>query len=157
MDGETYKYDLQNRGLLGHLREANPFAAAKIPSASPQCATVCGRQAKANWLAQQQQQQIQNRGRDSGYQSVKCGRLLSLPQSSWPTLQVYHQNQPDPPNGSGSRAVLNGGSGAKRGCAGTGVFLPRQYANPPEPRKKTSNHSRLFCNFLFLVILEHFN
>lgn len=90
-----------------------------------QCASVWGRQAKANWLAQRQQQ-IQKTGRNAAFQGV------SLPQSSWQNLQVHHQNRPGQvlPNGSGS--------GAKRGCAGTGVFLPRQYGNPPESRKKSS-------------------
>ena len=108
-----------------------------------QCATVWGRQAKANWLAQQQQQ-IQNRVRILGHESGKCGRHLSVPQSAWPPLQAQHQNQQAQHFGSGPRGVANGGSAAvKRSCGGTGVFLPRPCVNAQESRKKTSNYSKL--------------
>lgn len=49
-------------------------------------------------------------------------------QDAWPV-------QPNPTRiaGSGGRAAVlasgGGGAAAKRGCAGTGVFLPRRYAN----------------------------
>ncbi|KAF7816375.1 TIP41-like protein [Senna tora] len=146
MNGEaSSKYDLNNRGLLGPPRAATPLTAASLYSnqnlpqvpkeevMKQQYGSVWGRQAKANWLGHQQQQQIQK----SGYQSVKCASGVCLPQSSWPPL---HQNRQGlvQPNVSASRAVFNGGSGVKRGCAGTGVFLPRQYGNPPESRKKQS-------------------
>ncbi|KAF2318996.1 hypothetical protein GH714_012289 [Hevea brasiliensis] len=36
------------------------------------------------------------------------------------------------------RAVFLGGSGVKRECAGTGVFLPRRYGNPPDSKKKSA-------------------
>ncbi|KAK7276334.1 hypothetical protein RIF29_17473 [Crotalaria pallida] len=85
-----------------------------------QCDSLWGRE---------QQQRIR------GYGSVRCTR--TLPQSAWHhPLQVKQQNPQN--GGSGLRPVLNGGSGGKRGCAGTGVFLPRQYVAPPEPRKKPS-------------------
>ncbi|KAJ1422305.1 hypothetical protein SESBI_13128 [Sesbania bispinosa] len=102
---------------------------------SPRCSTaseteatrVCsvwGRQAKPNWMAQN---------------SGKCNnRPLSLPQTTWSPLQFQHQNQQRVPfGGSGSRVVLLGGSSVKKGCGGTGVFLPRHYDPPSEPRKKT--------------------
>ncbi|KAF2287193.1 hypothetical protein GH714_038891 [Hevea brasiliensis] len=38
----------------------------------------------------------------------------------------------------GMRAVFLGGSGVKRECAGTGVFLPRRYGNPPDSKKKSA-------------------
>lgn len=121
-----------------------------------QCASVWGRQAKADWLAQQQQKMQNRTGLNVGYDNVKCGRPLSLSQSAWPPLQVQPQNNNHrvQHNGSGSRAAVHGGSGARRGCGGTGVFLPRQYGNPPESRKKTSRHF-LFsfsCFFLFCFL-----
>nr|GMD36392.1 uncharacterized protein LOC109150907 isoform X1 [Ipomoea batatas] len=54
--------------------------------------------------------------------------------SAWPTLQ---QSLQQPCRGSGMRAVFIGNpGGAKRECAGTGVFLPRTVGTPAEPRKK---------------------
>ncbi|EXC07560.1 hypothetical protein L484_005867 [Morus notabilis] len=116
-----------------------------------QCGSAWGRQVKVGWSAsaQQQQQQshyqqqqIQNRGRNCGYENGRCGRPLNLPQSAWPPLQVQNQNQnqnqqhhPSRPAGMGG--VFAGGSTVKKECAGTGVFLPRRYTNPPEPRKKS--------------------
>lgn len=107
----------------------------------PQCGAVMARQVKAsNWqaqLQQQQQQHIQSRARNNNVVGV---RPLGLPQSSWPPLQVQSQQQQQPQHnsGSGMRAMFLSGSGSvKRECAGTGVFLPRRYGNPPEPRKKS--------------------
>lgn len=102
-----------------------------------QCGSVWGREPKATFSTQQELQ-VQNKGREFGYGSVKCA--LPLPQSAWHPLQAKHQNQQAQVQhgGSGCRPVLHGGSGVKRGCAGTGVFLPRQYVAPPESRKKTS-------------------
>ncbi|KAI4306773.1 hypothetical protein L6164_030021 [Bauhinia variegata] len=159
--GEVSKYDFPNRELLGPRRAATLVTAAKTHSSvlysnqslnqpsqiqhqqlrpeqvqKQQCASDWRRQAKASWLAQQQQQ-IQSRGRGLGHESVECVRPSSLPQSVWPSLQSQPQNQQRQRLGSGARGALHGGSTTKRGCAGTGVFLPRQYGNPPEPRKKT--------------------
>ncbi|TKY47491.1 hypothetical protein E2542_SST29551 [Spatholobus suberectus] len=96
-----------------------------------QCGSVWGRPAKPNWLVQQQQLlQVRSRAR--------CTRPLCLPQSVWSPLQVQQQNNNRVQfGGSGSRVVVPGGSSVKRGCAGTGVFLPRHYEAPSEPRKKT--------------------
>ncbi|KAI9078346.1 hypothetical protein K1719_039722 [Acacia pycnantha] len=105
-----------------------------------QCASVWGRQVKSDWLVQQQHK-MQNRAvRNVGYESVKCGRPSSVSQSAWPPLQVQAQNHHQAQlNGSGPRATaVNGGSVGRRGCGGTGVFLPRQYGNPPDSRKKSS-------------------
>ncbi|KAI4299472.1 hypothetical protein L6164_032932 [Bauhinia variegata] len=166
VNGEVSRYDFQNRELLGPPRAATPFTASKAQSPAlypnqsltqtlyqtskiqhqqlrpeqvqkQQCASDWGRQAKTAWLAQQQQQ-IQTRGRSLGHESVKCVRPLSMPQSAWTPLQSQPQNHQAPHIRSASRGVLHGGSTVKRGCAGTGVFLPRQYGNPPEPCKKTS-------------------
>jgi len=71
---------------------------------------------------------------------VKCTRPTSLPQSAWPPLQVQQQNNRVQYGGSGSRVAVpgTGGSSVKRGCGGTGVFLPRHYeTTPSESRKKT--------------------
>ncbi|KAI8556768.1 hypothetical protein RHMOL_Rhmol05G0281000 [Rhododendron molle] len=76
-------------------------------------------------------QVVQNRGRTS----AGAGRTLGLSPAAWPTLQQSQQQQPQA--GSGMRALfLGNGNGAKRECAGTGVFLPRRVGSPTETRKK---------------------
>ncbi|KAK8593246.1 hypothetical protein V6N12_045330 [Hibiscus sabdariffa] len=77
-----------------------------------------GRQMKAsNWRVQQQQIQCRARNNVVG----------GLPHSSWFPVQVEAQ-QPQHTSGSCMRAMFVGGSeSVKRGCAGTGVFLPRTY------------------------------
>lgn len=110
-----------------------------------QCGSVWGRQEKVAWVTQQHQPQVQNRVRDLrdfgyDYEAMNC--IRTLPHSAWRRpLQAKPQNQQVSHFGSGSRPGLQAGSGVvnKKGCAGTGVFLPRQYgAPPPESRKKTS-------------------
>lgn len=66
-------------------------------------------------------------------------RPLGLSPSAWPPLQQAQQQQQYQKNGSGMRAVFLGtqNAGAKRECAGTGVFLPRQIGTQSETRKKT--------------------
>lgn len=127
-----------------------------------QCGPVWGRQVQAQAQAQAQgkancwstqQVQVQNRGREFGYEydSVSCTRPLPRSAVAWnPPPQVKQQTYQAPFSGSGSRPVLQGGSGVKRGCSGTGVFLPRQYvAPPPESRKKTSKFISTFYFYLF--------
>ncbi|XP_061343573.1 uncharacterized protein LOC133289602 [Gastrolobium bilobum] len=166
MNRDASKFDFQNRGLLGGGVLPPPIAAENLAAAlfanqslsqvqyqrlrqeqvlKQQCGSVWGRQGKASWSTQQQQQQqqqqVQNRVREFGYEYESVNSTRPLPQSAWHhPLQVKPQNQQILPHGgSGSRPVSQGGSGVKRGCAGTGVFLPRQYgAPPPESRKKTS-------------------
>ncbi|WCJ19731.1 hypothetical protein M5689_002009 [Euphorbia peplus] len=55
------------------------------------------------------------------YHGGRYVRPLGLPQSAWPPLQLQQNKYRSPANG-----VLNG-SGVKRSCAGTGVFLPRRF------------------------------
>lgn len=65
------------------------------------------------------------------------GRPLGLSSSAWPPLQQQQPSaQPQQTNGSGMRAVFLGAPGAKRECAGTGVFLPRRINTSSETRKK---------------------
>ncbi|KAK4277887.1 hypothetical protein QN277_015812 [Acacia crassicarpa] len=154
MNSEMSKYDFHNGAFLGAPRSAIPKTQAPPSIYSNQsflqfqaqqarqqeCASVWGRQVKADWLVQQQHK-MQNRAvRNVGYESAKCGRPLSVSQSAWPPLQVQaHNHHQAQLNGSGPRATaVNGGSVGRRGCGGTGVFLPRQYGNPPDSRKKTS-------------------
>ncbi|CAJ1970963.1 unnamed protein product [Sphenostylis stenocarpa] len=159
-DEVSSKFEFQNRGVLGGLSQPvvmeNAFFVNQgvpqvryqhvRPEQTPkqQCGSVWGRQEKVGWVAQQHQPQVQNRVRDLrefgyDYEAVKCAR--ALPHSAWhPPLQVKHHNQQVQVFGSGSRPVSQAGSGgvSKRGCAGTGFFLPRQYGPPPpESRKKT--------------------
>ncbi|RDX85164.1 hypothetical protein CR513_33683, partial [Mucuna pruriens] len=158
-DEASSKFDFQNRGLLGGLPPPlvaeNAFFAnqgvsqVRYQQVRPEqvlkreCGSVWGRPEKASWVTQQHQPQVQNRVRDLrefgyDYEGVKCTR--PLPHSAWHHPQVKQHNQQVPHFGSGSRPGLQAGSGVnKRGCAGTGVFLPRQYgAPPPDSRKKTN-------------------
>lgn len=93
-------------------------------------------QAQAQAHVKAIQAQVQNRVYD--YEGVECTR--AMPRSAWHSpIQVKNQNNPVYFNGSGLRTGLQRGSGVKRGCGGTGVFLPRPYGTPlPESRKKTS-------------------
>lgn len=120
-----------------------------------------GRHAKTGWPAQQAQENhrqqqilIQSRERNSsvGYENGRCGgRAVNLAQSTaWPSsVQVQHPKQQPHRNEPPMRTVLLGGSGVKKECAGTGVFLPRRYGNPPESRKKTAGIT-VFCFNLLL-------
>jgi hypothetical protein len=156
MNNEASLFEFQNkRGVLGGVpppltaeNRAAMFFGNPNPShvqynqVKQQCDSIWGRQAQAqaqakeaSWLAHQ----VQNRGYD--YEGMKCMR--ALPRSAWhsPMQVKNHQNNPGFFNGSGSgsRPGLQNGSGVKRGCGGTGVFLPRPYGTPlPESRKKTS-------------------
>jgi len=107
-------------------------------------------QAQAQALAQMKtlQAQVQNRGYD--YEGVKCTR--AMPRSAWHSpIQVKNQNNPVYFNGSGLRTGFQSGSGVKRGCGGTGVFLPRPHGTPlPESRKKTSKISYVYFNCFYL-------
>lgn len=134
---ETQSFGFQNKTPLG-LPHASLFnnqtsQVREEHVLKQQCGSVWGRQAKPNRLVQQQ---VRYEGLpEFGYEGVKCTRPSSLPQSAW-TPQP--QNQRVQYSGSGSRHGLPGGSGVKRGCGGTGVFLPRHNGyNPTESRKKS--------------------
>ncbi|KAF3433583.1 hypothetical protein FNV43_RR24685 [Rhamnella rubrinervis] len=163
INAEETKFSNHGKGLLGSPVSPNPSARnpnsglytsqilnqnpARLQPVRPdqavksQCSGAWGRRVKAGWLSQQQsqqqyhQQQIRNRGRNTGYESGRSERPLNLPQSgAWRPQQVP---PPQHNNDTAMRAVLLGGAGVKRESAGTGVFLPRRYGNPPESRKKT--------------------
>ncbi|RZB72929.1 uncharacterized protein LOC114382721 [Glycine soja] len=124
------QYDFHNnRRLLTHHCPNRSFN--QVVRAKQQCGSDWGRPTKPNnYLVQQQQVKVQSRAREFGHESVnaKCTRP-----SAWPPSQVQQQNNRVQFGGSGSRV---GGSSVKRGCGGTGVFLPRHYETPSEPRRQ---------------------
>ncbi|XP_019433250.1 PREDICTED: uncharacterized protein LOC109340122 isoform X2 [Lupinus angustifolius] len=125
---DNHATQLFNHNNLNHASRMSYFQLKE------QCGSVWGRESNPTFSTYQQQLQVQNKVRDFGYGCVKCTH--PLPQPAW---NFQQQNQLVQGHvGSGSRPVLNGGSSVKRGCAGTGVFLPRQYVVPSEPRSKTT-------------------
>ncbi|XAR66226.1 hypothetical protein NMG60_11012376 [Bertholletia excelsa] len=130
-----FPHDLSQTQIFEHARQNQVL--------KQQCSSVWGRPVQKNQF-QQQVMSLNRGGRVHGggefMTNGRYARPVGLSQSAWPPLQVQNQ---DPPNrtaqmgGSGMRAVFLGGSGVKRGCAGTGVFLPRRFGNSPsESRKK---------------------
>ncbi|XP_022746316.1 uncharacterized protein LOC111296331 isoform X2 [Durio zibethinus] len=97
-------------------------------------------QSTSVWGGQKRQHQhpshpvVQNRGRNS---SSNSNGPLGLSPSAWPPLKPQQQ-QSQPQNRSGMRAVYLGNSTGTRECAGTGVFLPRRIGSPSESRKKSA-------------------
>ena len=67
--------------------------------------------------------------RTAGY----CAAPPVLNPSAWPPLQKPQQ---PPASAAGMHALFLAPPGAKRECAGTGVFIPRQAGAPAEPKKK---------------------
>ncbi|KAJ1286230.1 hypothetical protein BS78_03G337300 [Paspalum vaginatum] len=61
------------------------------------------------------------------------GAPHGLNSSAWPPLQKPHQPAV---SAAGMRAMFLAPPGAKRECAGTGVFIPRQAGAPAEPKKR---------------------
>lgn len=103
------------------------------------------------WSENQQQQQqlqlqlqIQSRVKNAGLVNGRCGRNQGFPQSAWTPLH----------NGPGVRAPpFVAGSGSKRECPGTGVFLPRRYGDLPESRKKSGTEGQPILEVLDLLCL----
>ncbi|KAJ0705139.1 hypothetical protein HanPI659440_Chr14g0570271 [Helianthus annuus] len=67
------------------------------------------------------------------------GRPVGVGQPAWPPYPVERRQQPG--NEFGLKPVPVGSNGrsipaVKKGCAGTGVFLPRNYSNAPPETKK---------------------
>lgn len=90
---------------------------------------------------QQQRQMVQSIAKNSS--SFACSNNpnpLGLPSSAWPALQhqKYHQQRQPPQQamGSGLRPLLVDSSATRKGCAGTGVYLPRRACHSSETRKK---------------------
>ncbi|KAE9615025.1 hypothetical protein Lal_00048151 [Lupinus albus] len=143
INDDVSKLDFQNRGFhssfpqhveaVNHnnLNHASQMTYLQLKQ---QCGSAWGRESKPTFSTYQQQLQVQNKVRDFGYGCVKCTH--PLPQPAWHSQQ--HNQLAQGHGGSGSRPVLNGGSSVKKSCAGTGVFLPRQYVVPSEPRTKTT-------------------
>ncbi|KAI3732972.1 hypothetical protein L1987_64185 [Smallanthus sonchifolius] len=99
----------------------------KIPSPNLQFHQI--KAAQQQTIKQQQQFVQQSRVRNVGGNMKLAAQSLS----AWPTLQQAQQQLHQPP---GKRAVFLGNPNAKRECAGTGVFLPRQIGALTEPHKK---------------------
>lgn len=73
---------------------------------------------------------------------------MNLAQSVWRPQQIHQPQHSD----TAMRAVLLGGSGVKKECAGTGVFLPRKYGNRPEsPRKKTGIAKYFLLHIVYVL------
>ncbi|KAF5800040.1 hypothetical protein HanXRQr2_Chr07g0311491 [Helianthus annuus] len=66
------------------------------------------------------------------------GGPVGFRQAAWPPVVLENQCRQKPVNGLTVKPVPGGFSaGVKKECAGTGVFLPRNYPNvSPEPKKK---------------------
>lgn len=159
-----YHHHQQNKGLLGPQRKPTPISvplknpAIDVNFYSNQNQSISHQQLQATqqqmmkqqsqavWAAQmkstgnhQQHHQahqmvLQNRARNAEIVANRNSRQVGLSLSAWPPLQ--QQQQQTQQNGSGMRAVFLGTPGAKKECAGTGVFLPRRAGYPPETRKK---------------------
>ncbi|KAG6728696.1 hypothetical protein I3843_02G164900 [Carya illinoinensis] len=133
-----------NQSVAHNLPQVTQFQHARqdrVLKPQPE-ASIWGRQdqMKLCWSAEQNLQepeQIHSRVRNTGFESGRCGRPLSVPQPAWPSLHAQPKKQPSSHSGSSMRAVFRGGSGVKRDCAGTGVFLPRRYSSAPDIRKKS--------------------
>ncbi|MED6122715.1 hypothetical protein PIB30_042431 [Stylosanthes scabra] len=141
------KLNFQTRGVLGGLPHSTAsFGNPNLPQIYSHAPQGPYQTVMQEHLFKQQCNKPNSWSSQQLHGGVKCVRVL--PQSSaWHNLhQVKHHQNHQQHNithaGSGSRPVLQPGSGVggiKRGCSGTGVFLPRQYgAPPPESRKKPS-------------------
>ncbi|KAE8720946.1 hypothetical protein F3Y22_tig00017808pilonHSYRG00031 [Hibiscus syriacus] len=81
-----------------------------------------------------QQSLYHNKLRTTRFQQLKQDQLMKQQDSLG--VGRIEAAQPQPPNGSGMRAVFLDSPIGKRECAGTGVFLPRRVGNYSEPYKK---------------------
>ncbi|KAM0889489.1 hypothetical protein ACQ4PT_027686 [Festuca glaucescens] len=119
-----------------------PLPAPKPAAANYQYSSHAQRQAQIarfHLLKQQQVMKHQQLAMAMAWGGGADYSPLGLNPSAWPPLQKQAQNQPAPASTSaGMRAVFLTPPGAKRECAGTGVFIPRQAGAPAEPRKKQS-------------------
>ncbi|CAL0317657.1 unnamed protein product [Lupinus luteus] len=128
--------NLNQASHLSYLQLKQEQINTSIQILKQQCGAVHEVETDPYLSSYHQQLEVQNKGREFGYESVKC----THPLPTWHPLQLKHKNQQVQPNsGSGSRPVLNGGSREKRVCAGTGVFLPRSYMALPETLKKSNS------------------
>ncbi|KAJ6837991.1 uncharacterized protein M6B38_322120 [Iris pallida] len=98
-------------------------------------------QLQAAQFYQMRREQLLKQQLAAAWRSAAAGRRMDLSQSAWPALQKPRQQQQQTVPGSGMRAVFINGSGARRGSAGTGVFLPRHAGSRIEPKKKPSTCS----------------
>ncbi|KAI3819923.1 hypothetical protein L1987_13776 [Smallanthus sonchifolius] len=116
-----FKYHNGSR-TRNHISPPPPL---KIPSPNPQFHHI---QAAQQQTMKHKQFVQQSRVRNGGGNM----KPMALSLSAWPTLQQAQQLHQPP----GKRAVFLGNPNAKRECAGTGVFLPRQIRALTEPHKK---------------------
>ncbi|XP_059628061.1 uncharacterized protein LOC132270871 isoform X2 [Cornus florida] len=124
-----------NHSLTPNFSEASHFNRVRQDQVlKQQYSSIWGRQAREGFSNHQISESREER---------LCGGF----QSRWSPVCLQHQprqNEQQLQCGSGKRGVfVGGGSGVKRKCAGTGVFLPRRYANPSNPSKNTGCSSAL--------------
>ncbi|GFY82157.1 mitochondrial substrate carrier family protein [Actinidia rufa] len=66
----------------------------------------------------------------------QCSSILGRPNREGLFSKQHQYHKPLHGGSSVGSVLVHGGSGVKRECAGTGVFLPRRYAKTSESRKK---------------------
>ncbi|XP_037494619.1 uncharacterized protein LOC105646895 isoform X2 [Jatropha curcas] len=133
----------QGRGLLGYAAgkiQITGFSSSKSSGHTVPHLNQYQNQVRQNQVVMNPQLQAQPW---QGHQIRSRVHPLGLPQSAWPSLQVQsnqHQNQHHQQSHHSSsckKTPFLGGFSAKRECTGTGVFLPRRYANSSDCNKKS--------------------
>ncbi|KAD7480192.1 hypothetical protein R6Q59_008959 [Mikania micrantha] len=128
-----------NRGILGAPRPPGPFLSHHNQNCS------LWKNVNEVFIREQQHRERVSGGPNyGGGGRFVSGRPAGFGQSAWPPHPVETQRRHHPADGFVFKPVPTGSAGGycranpvvKKGCAGTGVFLPRNYTNvPPEAKK----------------------